>query len=73
MGKPTHFFAGLLTAAAVAAFATTASAQADRDAAISKCAQAAQAAYPGSSGDAQLDRNRTSVYKACMTQAGFLP
>lgn len=55
------------------AIATTASAQ-DRDAAVHRCLQQARTQYPGSPAeDPSLDRNRTAVYKACMTQAGFAP
>jgi hypothetical protein len=74
MGKPSHFIVGLLAAAAVAGLAATASAQADRDAAIHKCVQTARAEFPGSGAlDTSQDQNRTFAYKACMTTAGFAP
>jgi len=60
-------------ALAVAAFSSPAAAQdsAARDAAIAKCVKEAQTAYPDD-GDDQ-GRNRTALYKACMTSAGFNP
>ncbi|MEX0590674.1 MAG: hypothetical protein WD207_06265 [Xanthobacteraceae bacterium] len=71
MGKPKHFFIALLAAASIAALATDASALGGRDAAVAKCLQTARAEFPGTDPDPQLDRNRTSAYKACMARAGF--
>jgi len=60
-------------ALAFAVFWSPAGAQdsAARDAAIAKCVKEAQTAYP-LDGDDQ-GRNRTMLYKACMTAAGFNP
>jgi hypothetical protein len=60
-----------VAATTLASTITIASAQAGRDAAVGRCIQRAQAQFPGT--DATVDRNRTSVYKACMTEAGFTP
>jgi hypothetical protein len=73
MRNSKHFFVALLAAASIAALATAASAQGNRDAAVAKCLQTARAEFPGTDPDPQLDRNRTSAYKACMTSAGFNP
>jgi hypothetical protein len=40
-----------------------------RDAAIARCIKQAHTQYP----DEQEGNDRTAVYKACMTQAGFQP
>ena len=40
-----------------------------RDAAIARCVKQAHTQYPGE----QEGNDRTAVYKACMTQAGFTP
>ena len=44
---------------------------AQRDAAIGRCVRQAHTQYP--TDDADGGRGRTSVYKACMTTAGFTP
>jgi hypothetical protein len=60
-----------IAATTIASTVTIASAQSGRDAAVGRCIQRAQAQFPGN--DPTVDRNRTSVYKACMTAAGFTP
>jgi hypothetical protein len=62
-----------LAGISVAAFASSVLAQdsAARDAAMARCIKQAQTAYP-LDGDDQ-GRNRTDLYKACMTAAGFNP
>jgi hypothetical protein len=60
-----------MTFVPLAAVTTSASAQSDRDTIVQRCLQRAQAQFPGT--DATVDRNRTSVYKACMTEAGLTP
>ncbi len=60
-----------IAATTLAATITVASAQAERDSAIQRCTQRAQTQFPGT--DPTVDRNRTSVYKTCMTEAGFAP
>ncbi len=42
-----------------------------RDAAIAKCVKVAHMQYPDD--DAQNIRNRSDLYKACMTEAGHRP
>lgn len=66
-----RLFLALVLGAFVAVFAAQAMAQqsAARDAAIHRCIQQAQRLYPGN----QQDQERTDLYKACMTSAGFLP
>lgn len=56
-----------MTAAGPAAQAQTTT----RDAAMARCIQAAQSTNPGTAEEVQAQR--TAVYKACMTAAGFAP
>jgi hypothetical protein len=62
-----------LAAFSVAAFSSPVVAQDSpaRDAAIARCVKQAQTTYPDD-GDDQ-GRNRTMLYKSCMTAAGFNP
>ena len=62
-----------LAALSVAALSSPAAAQDSpaRDAAIARCVKQAQTTYPDD-GDDQ-GRNRTALYKSCMTAAGFNP
>ena len=73
MGGANKWFIALSAALAVAAVSSQTVAQdsAARDAAIARCIKEAQTAYP-LDGDDQ-GRNRTALYKACMTAAGFNP
>ena len=73
MGGANKLLIASLAALSVAAFSSQAAAQdsAARDAAIARCIKQAQTAYPDD-GDDQ-GRNRTALYKACMTNAGFNP
>jgi hypothetical protein len=73
MGSANKWLIALLAALFVAAFSTQAVAQdtPERDAAIARCVKQAQTAYPDD-GDDQ-GRNRTMLYKSCMTSAGFNP
>jgi hypothetical protein len=73
MGGANKWFVALSAALAVAAVSSQTLAQdsAARDAAIARCIKEAQTAYP-LDGDDQ-GRNRTALYKACMTAAGFNP
>jgi hypothetical protein len=73
MDKANRLLIALAFGLSVAAFASPVSAQdsAARDAAIAKCVKLAQSTYP-EDGDEQ-GRNRTMLYKSCMTQAGFNP
>jgi hypothetical protein len=63
----------LLVGLSAITFAQQTAAQdtAQRDAAISRCVREAHTQYP--TDDADGGRGRTSVYKACMTRAGFTP
>jgi hypothetical protein len=67
------YLVATLAGISVAAFASSVAAQdsAARDAAIAKCVKQAQTAFP-LDGDDQ-GRNRTALYKSCMTAAGFNP
>ena len=56
-------------ALSVTAFASPASAQGSRDAAIGKCVREAHLQYPNE----QDQIARADVYKACMVAAGFQP
>jgi hypothetical protein len=58
-----------LSAAAFASQATAQQQSAARDAAIHKCIAQARSLYP----DPSQDQERTDLYKACMTTAGFFP
>jgi hypothetical protein len=73
MSNSVRFFIALLFGLSVAGLASMSSAQdnAARDAAIARCIKQAQTQYPGD--DADTQRGRTAVYKACMTTAGFQP
>ena len=73
MGSANRWLIASLAALSVAAFSTQAVAQDSpaRDAAIARCVKQAQTAYPDD-GDDQ-GRNRTALYKSCMTVAGFNP
>ena len=73
MGSANKWLIALLAALSVAAFSSQAAAQdsAARDAAIARCVKQAQTAFP-LDGDDQ-GRNRTALYKSCMTSAGFNP
>ena len=73
MGSANKSLIALLAALSVAAFSTQAMAQDTpaRDAAIARCVKQAQTMYPDD-GDDQ-GRNRTMLYKSCMTAAGFNP
>jgi hypothetical protein len=73
VGNANRWLIALMAALSVAAFSTQAVAQDSpaRDAAIARCVKQAQAAYPDD-GDDQ-GRNRTALYKSCMTAAGFNP
>ena len=73
MGSANKWLIALLAALSLAAFSTQAVAQdnPERDAAIARCVKQAQTAYPDD-GDDQ-GRNRTMLYKSCMTAAGFNP
>jgi hypothetical protein len=73
MKRSNRHFIALALGLSGTAFASQVSAQdsAARDAAIAKCVKQPQTAYP-LDGDDQ-GRNRTALYKACMTAAGFNP
>ena len=73
MGSANKSLVALLAALSVAAVSTQAVAQDTpaRDAAIARCVKQAQTTYPDD-GDDQ-GRNRTMLYKSCMTAAGFNP
>jgi hypothetical protein len=72
MNSSVRLFTALLFGLSVAGLASMSSAQeAARDAAIARCIKQAQTQYPGD--DADTQRGRTAVYKACMTAAGFQP
>lgn len=73
MNRANRLLIALALGLSATAFASQVSAQdsAARDAAIAKCVKEAQTAYP-LDGDDQ-GRNRTALYKACMTAAGFNP
>jgi hypothetical protein len=73
MNNSFRLFTALLLGLSVTGLASISLAQdnAARDAAIAKCIKQAQTQYPGDDVDTQ--RGRTSVYKACMTTAGFQP
>ena len=73
MGNANRWLIALSAALSVAAFSTQAVAQDSpaRDAAIARCVKQAQTMYPDD-GDEQ-GRNRTMLYKSCMTAAGFNP
>jgi hypothetical protein len=62
-----------LAALSVAAFSSPVVAQDTpaRDAAIARCVKQAQTTYPDDGDD--MGRNRTMLYKSCMTAAGFNP
>lgn len=47
--------------------------EAQRDQAIHRCIMQVQAQYPSTTGSGDVQRNRVSAYKACMTEAGFRP
>lgn len=67
------YLVSLAVAVSIAGLACQAMAQGSqpRDTAISKCVKQAQAQYPDDNITSQT--SRTSVYKACMTSAGFQP
>jgi hypothetical protein len=69
-----YFIATTLGLTAIA-FASQASAQntPQRDAAISECIAKAQKEYPDSQPGGDVGRNRTEVYKSCMTAKGLNP
>jgi hypothetical protein len=73
MGSANKWLIALLAALSVAAFSSQAAAQdsAARDAAIARCVKQAQTAFPLDGDDE--GRNRTALYKSCMTSAGFNP
>lgn len=73
MGSASKWLIALLAALSFAAFSSQAAAQdsPERDAAIARCVKQAQTTYPDD-GDDQ-GRNRTALYKSCMTAAGFNP
>lgn len=72
MGTMTGIFAALTVVLAVAGFASQASAQDRREAAIEKCIMRAHAEWPDS-GLEGVGRQRAATYKACMTEAGERP
>ena len=73
MGNASRWLIALSAALSIAAFSAPAVAQDSpaRDAAIARCVKQAQTMYPDD-GDEQ-GRNRTMLYKSCMTAAGFNP
>ena len=73
MGSANKWLIALLASLSLAAFSSPAAAQDSpaRDAAIARCVKQAQTAFPDD-GDDQ-GRNRTMLYKSCMTAAGFNP
>ena len=73
MNRANRLLIALALGLSATAFASQVWAQdsAAMDAAIAKCVKEAQTAYP-LDGDDQ-GRNRTALYKACMTAAGFNP
>ena len=73
MGGANKWFVALAAALAVAAVSSQTVAQdsAARDAAIARCIKQAQTAYHSTA--MTKGRNRTALYKACMTAAGFNP
>jgi hypothetical protein len=76
MTTANRLFVAALVGLSVGALASQASAQnmSKRDAAITGCVAQAQAQYPSTgSGDNAQSRNRTALYKACMTSKGLRP
>ncbi len=67
----TKLLAVLAVGAAAFTLASPATAQQNRDATLHKCIVEAQRAYPSTTPDA--DEQRTALYKACMSKAGFAP
>ena len=73
MRNANRWLIALWAALSVAAFSSQAVAQDSpaRDAAIARCVKQAQTTYPDDGDD--MGRNRTALYKSCMTAAGFNP